>query len=124
MTKPLPVALPFDPNPRAPRWALPENASDTHFHVFGPPNVFPYDAARRYEPPAAPIEHYWAMQQATGLNRGVVVQPTAHGVDNRAILDAIARSHGRLRGIAAIAATTTDAELAALPAASSGRGSR
>lgn len=110
-TKPLPVALPFDPNPRAPRIRLPPGACDTHFHVFGPPNVFPYASTRRYEPPAAPIEYYFAMQRATGLERGVVVQPSAHGLDCSAMLDAIARSNGRLKGVVNISDKTTDAEL-------------
>lgn len=117
MSKPLPVSLPFDPNPRRPRVALPPGACDTHFHVFGPPNVFPYAPSRRYEPPAAPIEHYEAMQRATGLERGVVVQPSAHGLDPAAMLDAIARSGGRLKGVASINAQTSDAELERLAAA-------
>jgi 2-pyrone-4,6-dicarboxylate lactonase len=117
MTKPLPVALPFDPNPRKPRLALPPGACDTHFHVFGPPNLFPFAPTRRYEPPAAPIEHYFAMQKATGLERGVVVQPSAHGLDPAAMLDAIARGGGRLKGVANIDASTSDAELERLAAA-------
>jgi len=111
MTKPLPVSLPFDPNPRAPRQSLPAGACDTHFHVFGPPNVFPYAATRRYEPPAAPIEYYRAMQHATGLERGVVVQPSAHGLDHAAMLDAIASSGGRLKGVVNMSTATPDAEL-------------
>ncbi|MGE0627826.1 MAG: amidohydrolase [Hyphomicrobiaceae bacterium] len=114
--KPLRVALPFDPNPRAPSWRLPAGACDTHFHVFGPPNLFPYAENRRYEPPAGPIEHYFAMQKAVGLERGVVVQPTAHGTDNSALLDAIARSDGRLKGVANIDETMSDAELEKLKA--------
>ncbi len=109
--KALPVALPFDPNPRAPKVALPAGACDTHFHVFGPPNVFPFAATRRYEPPAGPIEYYQAMQAITGLSRGVVVQPSAHGLDHAALLDAIARSGGRLKGVANIDAAMPDAEL-------------
>ena len=116
MSKPRPVALPFDPNPRPPRWALPQGACDTHFHVFGPPDRFPFDPRRRYEPPAAGIDHYLGMQRITGLSRGVVVQPSAHGTDNAALLDAIARSGGRLKGVANIDADTTDAELARLAA--------
>jgi len=50
----------------------------------------------------APIEHYWNVQKITGLSRAVVTQPTAHGVDNRATLDAIARSNGAMLGIAPI----------------------
>ena len=115
--EPLPVALPPDPNTRPPGWALPAGACDSHFHVFGPPDRFPYAATRRYEPPAAPIEHYWNVQKITGLARGVVVQPTVHGTDHAAILDAIARSDGRLLGVACIDQDTTDADLAALKAA-------
>ncbi len=105
------VALPFDPNPRPAQWNLPQNACDTHIHVFGPPHVFPYAEDRRYEPPAAPIEYYFTVQKITGLQRAVVVQPTAHGTDNSAILDAIAKSNGRLKGIANIDDNTSDAEL-------------
>lgn len=113
----LPVSLPPDPNTRPPRWTLPAGACDTHFHVFGPPDRFPFAAARRYEPPAAPIEHYWNVQRITGLTRAVAVQPTAHGTDNAAVLDAVARSEGRMVGVACIDETMTDAELAALKAA-------
>jgi predicted TIM-barrel fold metal-dependent hydrolase len=117
LTAPLPVALPPDPDTRPPRWALPEGACDAHFHVFGPPDRFPYAASRRYDPPPAPIEHYWKVQRITGLDRGIVVQPTAHGTDNRPIVDAIARSDGRLLGVAAIDASMDDNELARLKAA-------
>ena len=117
MKKPLPVSLPFDPNPRPPRKALPAGACDTHFHVFGPPDRFPFAATRRYEPPAGPIEHYFAMQRVTGLERGVVVQPSAHGLDPSAMLDAIARSGGRLKGVVNMDARTSDAELDRLKAA-------
>jgi predicted TIM-barrel fold metal-dependent hydrolase len=111
MSKPLPVALPFDPNPRAPGWQLPDGACDTHFHIFGPPDRFPYAATRRYEPPVAPIEYYFEMQRIAGLSRGVAVQPTAHGFDNSAVLDAIAKSGGRLRGVISMNADMSDGEL-------------
>ena len=110
------VALPPNPNTRPPHWTLPKGACDSHIHVFGPPDIFPYAESRRYTPPAAPLEHYQSVQSITGLSRAVVVQPTAHGVDNRAILDAITRSNGALLGIANIDATTTDKELDALAA--------
>jgi len=87
----LPVSLPPDPNTRAPRWTVPKGACDTHAHVFGPPDIFPYYDERRYTPPAAPVEHYRNMQRITGLSRAVFVCPTAHGYDNRVILDAVAK---------------------------------
>ena len=98
----LPVSLPPDPNTRAPRWTVPPGACDTHAHVFGPPDIFPYYDQRRYTPPAAPVEHYRNMQRITGLSRAVFVCPTAHGYDNRVILDAIAKLGDSARGIANI----------------------
>jgi predicted TIM-barrel fold metal-dependent hydrolase len=114
MSKEFRVALPPDPNTRPPHWTLPPGACDSHIHVFGPPDKFPYAETRRYTPPAAPFEHYQNVQKITGLSRAVVVQPTAHGVDNRAILDAISRSNGALRGVANIDASTGEQDLDAL----------
>jgi predicted TIM-barrel fold metal-dependent hydrolase len=108
------VALPPDPNTRPPRWTLPAGACDAQFHVFGPPDIFPYADTRRYTPPAAPVEHYLNVMSITGLSRAVVVQPTAHGFDNRATVDAIERSNGAMLGIAMIDGSVSDRELDAL----------
>ncbi len=116
MADELRVCMPPDPNPKKPGYALPANACDCHFHVFGPPHRFPLAATRRYTPPAAPIEHYFMMQKAVGLSRGIVVQPTAHGIDNSAVLDAVAQGGGRLLGVANIDRSTSDEELARLQA--------
>ena len=96
------VCLPPDPNPNPPSHELPPGACDTHFHIYGPPDVFPYTEIRRYTPPAAPLEHCLMMQRAVGLGRGVVVQASSHGFDNTALLDAVARSDGRFLGVAQI----------------------
>jgi 2-pyrone-4,6-dicarboxylate lactonase len=106
MSRPrVPVSLPPDPNTRTPRWTLPKGACDTHAHVFGPPDIFPYYEGRRYTPPAAPVEHYRNMQKITGLGRVVFVTPTAHGHDNRVVLNAIATLGDSARGIANIDAS-------------------
>jgi predicted TIM-barrel fold metal-dependent hydrolase len=57
------------------------------------------------------------MQKVTGLSRAIAVQPTAHGFDNTAILDAVARSSGRMRGVACINQDMSDRELTELAAA-------
>lgn len=114
MTRSVPVSMPPDPNTRTPSWTLPKNACDTHAHVFGPPDVFPYYENRRYTPPAAPVEHYRNMQKITGLSRAVFVCPTAHGYDNRVILDAVAKLGESARGIANINASYDSKALAAL----------
>ena len=113
---PLRVSLPPDPNTRAPHWVLPAGACDTHAHIFGPPDIFPYAEKRRYTPPAAPIEHYRNMQKITGLSRAVFVTPTAHGYDNSVILHAIAQMGDDARGIANIDESFDDAALDALQA--------
>src|SRR5712675_926218 len=110
----LPVSLPPDPNTRAPSWTVPKGACDTHAHVFGPPDIFPYADERRYTPPAAPIEHYRNMQKITGLSRAVFVCPTAHGCDNRVILNAVATLGESARGVANIDAAFDTKALQAL----------
>ncbi len=111
---PLRVSLPPDPNTRPPHWTLPPGACDTHAHVFGPPDLFPYADDRRYTPPAAPVEHYRNMQKITGLSRAVFVTPTAHGHDNRVVLNAIAELGDSARGVANIDSSFDDAALDAL----------
>ena len=57
----LPVSLPPDPNTRAPRWTVPIGACDTHAHIFGPAEKFPFAPGRGYTPPPAPVENYLAL---------------------------------------------------------------
>jgi predicted TIM-barrel fold metal-dependent hydrolase len=102
------VNFPPDPNPRKPRLVAPPGSWDTHFHVFVP-HLFPYSEARSYTPPAAPIEHFWELASVLGIERGVIVQPSAHGADTRVTVDAMEKSDGRLRGV-----IRADPELTAL----------
>ena len=86
--------------PTRPVVATPPKACDTHCHVFGPAAQFPYAAHRSYTPPDAPLAKYLAMLDTLGCERGVLVQGSAHGRDNAAMLDALARHPERLRGVA------------------------
>jgi 2-pyrone-4,6-dicarboxylate lactonase len=110
----MPYCVPPDPNTRKPAFTAPANSCDAHFHVFGPPETFPFVSTHVYTPPAAPLEHYLKMAAIIGVERGVVVQPSVHGLDNRATLDAIARSGGRFRGVARIDDRTPKSKLRAL----------
>jgi 2-pyrone-4,6-dicarboxylate lactonase len=86
--------------PRAPRIKPPPEAWDTHAHIFGPSDKFPYTEGRGYTPPDAPVENFIALLDRLGMARGVAVQGNAHGYDNRVLLDALARFPDRLRGVA------------------------
>ena len=109
--------LPFHPAPRRPRFVPPPGAVDAHCHVFGPGARFPYATERRYTPCDAPKTKLWGLRDYLGFDRNVIVQATCHGADNRALVDALLTSQGRARGVATVAASVTDRELAALDAA-------
>ena len=93
---------PPDPNTRTPDFAVPPLACDAHCHVFGPAARFPFDPNRSYTPPDASVQDFRRLQSILGFERAVIVQATCHGTDNAAMLDAIASSNGRYRGIAMV----------------------
>jgi predicted TIM-barrel fold metal-dependent hydrolase len=88
------------PRPRAPREKPLSGAWDSHAHIFGPAEQFPFAPGRGYTPPDAPAERYIALLDHLGFARGVLVQGNAHGFDNRVLLDALDRYPKRLRGVA------------------------
>jgi 2-pyrone-4,6-dicarboxylate lactonase len=104
-----------DPHPRKPALAMPAGACDTHFHVFDAAR-YPYQAARGYTPPDNGVAAALALHDTLGLTRGVVVQASVHGTDNRAVLDAASAHPDRLRAIVAVAEGVTEAEIAAMHA--------
>src|ERR1700726_3595610 len=89
----------------------PPNPRDCHTHVFGPADRFPYTGDRSYTPPDAPLETYLGMLDSIGFARGVLVQGSAHGRDNSAMLDALTRRPDRLRGVAVAEADVSPADL-------------
>ena len=93
-------------------------ACDSHFHVFGPPALYPYSSDLRYAPPSAPLEDYLEHAHELGIGRYVFVQPSAYGRDNRCMLDAM-RIVGTqdCRGIVDIDEDATPEELTRLHAA-------
>src|ERR1051325_2949653 len=103
-----------DPNPHVPRYVVPALACDAHCHVFGPGATFPYAANRAYTPQDAPRERLAALHAVLKIERAVIVQASCHGTDNRAMLDAIAHSGGRYRGVAIVDETFGGADYAAV----------
>lgn len=62
---------------------------DCHAHVFGPYGLYPLAAQRSYTPPEAVRQDYMALLQRLGLDRGVLVQPSAYASDYRLVLDSL-----------------------------------
>jgi 2-pyrone-4,6-dicarboxylate lactonase len=81
-----------------PAFTAPPLACDAHFHVFGPAERYPYDASDlRYRPPYAPLEIYLKTARRLGFARFVLVQPSAYGMDNSCMLDAMGEIEARRR---------------------------
>lgn len=100
-----------DPAPRAPGFALPAGACDSQGHIIAPIAAFPLSPLRAYTPPDAPLAQYRQMLATLGLQRGVLVQPSAYGSDNRCLFQALAAHRNTLRGVAVVPPETPDDEL-------------
>ena len=107
----MPQYLPFDPNTRSPKFLPPPKSCDSQFHVFGSREKYPVRPGTVYEAPEATFAEAHKMHRILGLERGVIVQSTAYGVDHRAVLDALAEGGDRFRGVGVINDTVNDAEL-------------
>ena len=103
--------LVFHPEPSIPEFKLPSGAVHAHCPVFGPAGEFPFAPERKYTPCDAGKDKLWTLRDHLGLHRNVIVQATCHGADNRALVDALADSRGKARGVATVRASVTDEEL-------------
>ena len=103
-----------DPDTRTPRYRPPPGACDTHCHIFGPGDVFPYASGRAYTPPDNGYENLVRLHRILGLSRAVIVHASCHGSDMAVTLDGIARSAGAMRGVCVVDPGVTDAQLARL----------
>ena len=93
---------------------LPKGTVDTHFHLFGPEHIYPYTLGRSYTPEDACLESYLLLAETLGISRGVLVQPSVYGTDNRRLLAGMAESPLDMRGVVVVDATIQDADLEAM----------
>ncbi|MEZ5945579.1 MAG: amidohydrolase family protein [Hyphomonas sp.] len=97
--------------PSKPRYTPPPGAVDAHCHVFGPQAEFPFSAKAKYLPQDAGPETLFALRNHLGFSRNVIVQASCHGTDNRATLNAIAKSEDSARhGVAVVDPEISDGE--------------
>lgn len=93
---------------------------DSHCHILDPLR-FPYAPDVAYRPAGqetGPVEQYEQVMDAYGIRHALFVGPNSgYGLDNRCLLDALARGGGRFRGIAVVRHEAGTDELLALRAA-------
>ncbi len=90
-------------------------ACDCHVHIYE--DRYPLAASATFKPPHAPVLAYRTVQQALGLQRVVLVQPTGYGTENACLLDALAQLGPSACGMAVVPPDVSDTELARLHAA-------
>jgi predicted TIM-barrel fold metal-dependent hydrolase len=74
---------------------------DTHAHVFR--RDLPMAADRRYTPAQdAALDRYLAVLDRHGVDRGILIQPSFLGTDNRFLLRSLKKTAGRIKGIAVV----------------------
>ena len=94
-----------------PAFAVPPGACDCHMHVFGAAAQYPPAPHRVYTPTPAPLALWRQFAARLGLARVVLVQPSAYGEDNRALVDALGEAGEAGRGIAVIGDAVPQATL-------------
>lgn len=92
---------------------------DCHCHVFDPER-FPYPEDNFYKPTGhekgTPAQ-FMAVLDSYGVRHALLVEPNSgYDLDNRCLLDTLARSQGRLKGVVVLGDDASDAELEALKA--------
>lgn len=89
----------------------PPGACDCHMHFYGPEDEYPLAPTAPFPPPPASIADYGRVQERLGLERVVVVQPSAYAKDNRCTMDAVADLGEKARAVVVVDTAVTDDEL-------------
>ena len=93
-----------------PKTKAPPGATDCHHHIYD--QRFPVAPGVAQTPGDATVTEYRVLQKRLGTTRNVIVLPSAYGVDNSCLVDALAQFGTRnTRGVAVVNTGVTDAEL-------------
>lgn len=94
------MAYIFEGQP-GPLIGVPAGATDTHMHFYEPGYAMAPDATI---PPLqdARVDDYWKLQARLGLDRVVVVQPSAYGKDNACTMEAVAAIGADARAVVVV----------------------
>lgn len=106
-----------DPDPGKPRFTLPPGTIDSHAHIFGTLDEYPFSPTRGYTPPEATLDSYLELHKTLGgIKRAVLTQPSVYGIDNTCMLNAVDKMQGNFLAIVALDDTVTDKQLEQLHA--------
>jgi D-galactarolactone isomerase len=100
-----------------PTLKTPAGATDTHIHFYDTAERYPVAPTAAFLPPPARVVDYRQVQQRLGLERVVVVQPSAYGTDHRCTMDGVAEFGAAARAVVVVDRSASDAELERLTAA-------
>ncbi len=104
--------LDASPGPEGIEFNLPRGACDCHAHVIAAcTEAYPMVPERSYTPAPASEEDYLQHLNRFRFDRGVLIQISVYGTDNRYLLEVLARHSQRLRGVVVVDPAITDAEL-------------
>ena len=92
-----------------PQLKAPPGTCDTHIHIYD--HRYPKAATAKILAPDAFVADYLRVRARLGIERTVVVQPSAYGIDNRCTLAAMAAIGPSARGVVVVDETVSDAEL-------------
>ncbi|MEV6171420.1 amidohydrolase family protein [Streptomyces sp. NPDC051954] len=92
-----------------PRFQVPTDSCDTHFHVFEP--GYAHAPGRLYSFPDGTLLQYLRMTEWLGIDRMVLVQPTYYGTDNSLLVDVLKKVGSRCRGVVRIEENVSEQEL-------------
>jgi D-galactarolactone isomerase len=97
---------------QTPKLQAPAGTSDCHLHVYGTADRYPVAPTNvRPVPQAATVEDYQMVMQRLGIERAVIVQPSAYGTDNRCTLEGMRALGKNARGVAVVDQAVTDDEM-------------
>jgi len=106
-----PDVLPPDSRLRKPRRALPPASVDCHAHIFDRMDQYRLAGNRKYSPPLCTREAWLELHASLGVARGVQVNGSPFGFDNRITEDFLREQQGRFVGVATIPPSISDADL-------------
>lgn len=94
-----------------PRTKAPAGTCDCHLHIYGPRDEYPEAPTSPFPTPDAPVAAYRKVMARLGIERAVVVQPSAYGRDNRCTMDAVAELGDIARAVVVVDTSTGDEEM-------------